>query len=392
MNNCVCCNSNDLELLLDLKEQPLANSYRRLLKQSLPKFPLGINLCRNCFHLQLTYFVDPDELFRNYLYVSGTSNSMHEHFDWFSDFVIEYCNPKNVLDIACNDGTQLDYFHKKGVKTFGIDPAENLFDLSSKRHRIVCDYFGSGIYKTNFDTIIAQNVFAHVQNPGQFLRDCYEIMHDDSYLFIQTSQANMILENQFDTIYHEHISFFNINSMNTLVENNNLFLNDVIKTSIHGISYIFVISKQPKNIQRVNNLLKVEEYQGLQEWKTYDKYRRKVSRIISDFQVQVANMKSCGYLTVGYGAAAKGMTFLNACGIQLDYLIDDNPLKQGLYAPNQTAKVTSIDSLENFSENDRLLFIPLAWNYFQEIKSRIQKVRINQNDSYLKYFPDVEIE
>lgn len=390
--NCVCCNSNDLELLLDLKEQPLANSYRKNLKQILPKYPLGVNFCRNCSHVQLTYFVNPDDLFKDYLYVSGTSKSMHRHFDWFSDYVIEQYNPKNVLDIACNDGTQLDYFSKKGLKTFGIDPAENLFEISSKKHKIVCDYFQSGIYKSKFDAILAQNVFAHVQNPLKFLQDCEEVMDDNSHLFIQTSQANMILENQFDTIYHEHISFFNINSMNELVKRSGLFLIDVIKTQIHGISYIFVLNKRRQNQCRIENLLDLEHYQGLQNFQTYDLYRRKVVKILSDFQLQVATFRNAGYKAIGYGAAAKGMTFLTAAEVQLDVIIDDNELKQGMFCPGQNTKIVPIDYLKSLGDSDMVLFIPLAWNYFSEIKQRIQEVRNNSNDHYLTYFPDVRIE
>ena len=389
--NCICCDSSDLELLLDLKEQPLANSYRKNSKQVLPKYPLGVNYCRNCSHVQLTYFVNPDDLFKDYLYVSGTSRSMHKHFDWFSDYIIERFNPKNVLDIACNDGTQLDYFAKKGVRTFGIDPAINLFEQSSQKHKIVCDYFQSGIYKNKFDVILAQNVFAHVQNPLKFLQDCEEIMDDNSHLLIQTSQANMILDNQFDTIYHEHISFFNVNSLNELVKRSGLFLIDVLKTSIHGISYIFVLGKKPKNQFGIENILEVEKYQGLCDFSLYDAYRRNVSKIIADFQVQFATFKNAGYKVIGYGAAAKGMTFLNAAEVQLDVIIDDNQLKQGMFCPGQNTKIVSINYLNSLSEDDKVLFVPLAWNYFDEIKANIQSVRNNSNDVYLKYFPDVKV-
>ena len=122
----------------------------------------------------------------------------------------------NTKGIACNDGTQLNYFKDKGFKTYGIDPAENLHKLSSKNHTVICDYFNVDKFDRQFDVITAQNVFAHNSNPREFLEHCGELMHEESVLYIQTSQAEMILNNQFDTIYHEHVSFFNINSMNEL--------------------------------------------------------------------------------------------------------------------------------------------------------------------------------
>mgnify|MGYP003120071270 CR=1 FL=1 len=122
-DRCVCCDSSNLELLLDLNNQPLANSYHSNTKP-LPEYPLGVNLCKDCYHIQLTHIVNPDLLFKDYLYVSGTTQTMRDHFEWFSKFVIEYSNPKSVLDIACNDGSQLDCFKEKGIN---VD-AEKFFD------------------------------------------------------------------------------------------------------------------------------------------------------------------------------------------------------------------------------------------------------------------------
>ena len=241
---CICCGSENLELLLDLNNQPLANSYHDNTKP-LPEYPLGVNLCKNCYHVQLTHIVNPDLLFKDYLYVSGTSQTLKENFEWFSNFVLEYTDKcDNILDIACNDGSQLDCFKSKGVDTYGIDPAENLHKLSSKNHNVVCDYFDSKSFDKKFDVIMGQNVFAHNENAKKFLEDCSSLMHNDSHLFIQTSQSEMIQNNQFDTIYHEHISFFNINSMNELAKRTDLNLIDVIKTPVHGISYLFVFSKK----------------------------------------------------------------------------------------------------------------------------------------------------
>ena len=402
IDRCVCCDSENINLLLDLNKQPLANSYHDNSKE-LEKYPLGVNLCQDCYHIQLTDVVNPDLLFKDYLYVSGTTKTLRDNFKWFADFVLEYAancrwnwpNPRinSVLDVACNDGSQLNCFKsKQAIETFGIDPAENLYELSSKNHDVICDYFDSDLYDRTFDVVIAQNVFAHNSNPKKFLDDCEEIMHDHSFLFIQTSQSEMILNNQFDTIYHEHVSFFNVNSFNELVKRTNLQLIDVIKTPVHGISYLFILSKHPYNEQKIKNEIEVERQRGLLSQKTYGNYRENVLKIGRNFRRVVSEYRRDGYKIVGYGAAAKGMTFLNFTNIKLDVIIDDNELKQNLYTPGTNVVIKSNSFLKQYKERDRILFIPLAWNFYDEIRKRILKVRDNKNDKFLRYFPSVKVE
>ena len=401
IDRCVCCDSDNINLLLDLNKQPLANSYHDNSKE-LEKYPLGVNLCQDCYHIQLTDVVDPDLLFKDYLYVSGTTKTLRDNFKWFADFVLEYAancrwnwpNPRvqSVLDVACNDGTQLDYFKERGVETYGVDPAENLWELSSKNHDVKCEYFDSVFFGFKFDVITAQNVFAHNSNPKKFLDDCEEIMHDHSFLFIQTSQAEMILNNQFDTIYHEHVSFFNVNSFNELVKRTNLQLIDVIKTPVHGISYLFILSKHPYNEQKVKNEIEVERQRGLLSQKTYDIYRENVLKIGRDFRRVISRYRRDGYRLVGYGAAAKGMTFLNFVNVKLDVIIDDNELKHNLYTPGTNVQIKPNEFLKQYKDHEKILFIPLAWNFYDEIRDRILKVRNNKNDKFLRYFPTVKVE
>ena len=399
--DCVCCGKSNLSVVLDLNKQPLANSYHKE-DEVLEEYPLGLNLCEYCYHLQLTHIVNPDLLFKDYLYVSGTSQTLKDNFEWFADFVLEYIancrwnwpNPRvnNVLDIACNDGTQLDCFKKKqAIETFGVDPAENLYELSSKNHNVICDYFDSDLYDRTFDVVIAQNVFAHNSNPKKFLDDCEKIMHDHSFLYIQTSQSDMIKNNQFDTIYHEHTSFFNINSMNELVKRTGLHLVDVIKTPIHGISYLFVLYKSPMNQYKVQNLIDVEREAGLYSKKTYDSYKQNVLSIVKSFKDIIESVYG-KYPVIGYGAAAKGNTLLNFADVKLDYVIDDNELKQGLYTPGTNIEIKSVELLKEYGEDDRILFVPLAWNFYDEIRKRIVAVRDNSNDRFLKYFPVISVD
>lgn len=400
-DKCICCNSSKLELLLDLNEQPLANSYHDNTSE-LQTYPLGVNLCKDCYHVQLTHIVNPDLLFKDYLYVSGTTQTLRDNFEWFSNFAIQYINervnmPKHrilsALDIACNDGSQLDCFASKGVKTYGIDPAENLYKLSCKNHSVVCDYFnGESFPDQRFDIITAQNVFAHNENAKQFLDDCVQIMDDSSYLFIQTSQADMILNNQFDTIYHEHISFFNINSMNELAKRTDLNLVDVIKTPVHGTSYLFIFNKKQKNDLLIQNLINVERQQGLLSDKLYNQYTENISELVQGFKDTIQTYRESNYHIIGYGAAAKGMTFLNFANTQMDLIIDDNPLKQNLYTPGTNTVIKPASYLGKYADYDKILYVPLAWNFYSEIRERILKERRNTNDRFLKYFPTVRIE
>ena len=393
---CFCCGNDNLKTVLDLGNQPLANDYHDGSTVQ-NKYPLRLNLCDKCFHLQLSHTVNPDLMFRHYLYVSGTTQTLKDYFDMFAAKTLEY-NPeaKTILDIACNDGTQLDSYKKLGLSTHGIDPAKNLYDGAvAKGHDIVCDYFNiESIDKfgdTKFDIITAQNVFAHNKYTVDFLLSCKELMNDESILFIQTSQANMILNNEFDTIYHEHLSFFNTNSMKTLVERCGLVLSDVFKTDIHGTSYVFVITKKDLGLEGTAKMLAFEEEKGLYDVLTYPEYALKCYKATYDLKNKLKELSS-DYLLVGYGAAAKGNTLLNFGNIDLDFIIDDNPLKQGLYTPGIDIPIVGVDHLNTLNVKDKkITFVPLAWNFYTEIRSRIKAKRDNSSDLFIKYFPTLEV-
>ena len=395
LNECLCCGSEKLKLVLDLNEQPLANSFKKTAEDE-PTFPLRLNICEACTHLQLSHAVNPDLLFKNYLYVSGTSQTLRDYFDWFAKRTLEYFEmpPQTVLDIACNDGSQLNSFKALGLKTYGVDPAENLHVLSSANHEVVCDYFKEKYvyhYKMKqLDIITAQNVFAHNDYPLDFLLQCKEIMHDKSRLFIQTSQADMIKNNEFDTIYHEHLSFFNSSSMSALAARAGLHIIDIQKTPIHGNSYLFVLSKTPGARPSVQRQLNHEREQGLQDMNTYLAYADHCHTIIGDLNSILDHYRGLGYTLVGYGAAAKGNTLLNFGKTKLDMIIDDNPMKQGLYSPGMSIPVVAIDSLDSLGDI-KVAFVPLAWNFFKEISSKIKTKRDQEGDVFIKYFPTVSV-
>jgi hypothetical protein len=178
--------------------------------------------------------------------------------------------------------------------------------------------------------------------------------------------------------------------MQALANRAGLKIVDIIKTPIHGNSYVFVFSKQAQPKMSVDLILTYERQIGLQNLETYAIYAEKAKHIVLKLNAELLNRKNNGYKLVGYGAAAKGNTLLNFGKIQLDFIIDDNPLKQGLYTPGTHIPVVSIDSLIEF-KNEKIAFVPLAWNFFAEIKSNIQKVRGNPNDIFIRYFPKIDI-
>lgn len=393
---CLACGSNNVHTALDLGHQPLANDYIKDQNSPQETYPLAVDLCQDCFHLQLSHVVDPAIIYKNYLYATGTNHTIKEYSQWFANFAKEYVpDAKSVLDIGCNDGTQLDYFKTLGLATYGIDPAENLHERSQKNHNTICDFFGpsaiSQLKDQLYDIITAQNVFAHNPNPADFLKSCWEIMNDNTMLFLQTSQADMVLNQEFDTIYHEHVNFFNINSMYRLAARSGLNLIDVVKSPIHGTSYIFILSKTQARPYYIQNLIKMEEEKGLLLLDTYIIWKKSVVKNVADLVTTLNQLRDQGYVLVGYGAAAKGNTLLNFGNIHLDFIIDDNPLKQNLYTPGTLCPIVGIEKLQKYTNNDRLTFIPLAWNFFKEIKTKIQKVRYCETDLFVKYFPKVEI-
>ena len=398
IHTCLACGINALVPALDLGQQPLANNFRST--QSIvdeARFPLVVNRCTICNHLQLTHAVDPAIIYTHYLYVSGTSATNKTYMDWFATFVREQFTywPTRVLDIGCNDGTQLDSFKKDQFQTFGVDPAENLYALSSANHTVVCDFWNETAAEQlgeTFDAIVTQNSFAHIPDPLAYLQLAKKYLNQQGLMFIQTSQSNMVLHGEFDTIYHEHISFYNAESMRRLAERAGLYLQDVVKVPIHGTSYVFILGHDNKKPQRIKNILELESTRGLQTEQTYTNWANGVDTLLTNLRNQLEEFRGQKYHLVGYGAAAKGMTLLNAGNIYLDAVVDDNPLKQGLYCPGTTIPVVSIEYIKQIPMDTKIIFVPLAWNFYEEIVRKIRAVRNNSTDGFVRYFPGITTE
>ena len=408
---CLCCKTDNKQFL-DLGLQPLANNYHEK-DEPCDIYPLKLKYCPNCFHCQLSHAVNPELLFKTYKYVSGTSQTGMTFFKDNAKMIDDYYNSRNkdniftgiltkkVLDIASNDGSQLDCFKSLGWTTYGVDPATNLVPISVKKgHNVVCAFWNETVANQLpiMDIITAQNVFAHTQYLDEFLQACKIIMNDNTLLFIQTSQKNMIVNNEFDTTYHEHISFYNTKSMKTLVERNGLFLNRVLDAEIHGHSYIFEIGKV-SNLETnviVDKYLKEEEEKGIYNDQTYIDFNEKTQVIVANLKQEIADFKANDYKCIGFGAAAKGQTVLCYGEIGLDYIIDENPLKIGFFSPKMDIPIVSIDHFindtnANNSENKYVILI-LAWNFATEIKEKIRKHKGDKKCVVLEaYFPEIVI-
>lgn len=392
IENCRVCNTRTTRLL-NLGKQPLANNYVKNANTIEDKYPLDLHYCDNCYHTQLNCIVRPEKLFKNYVYTSGTSQTLKTYFKQFALQTLSKMDKNQteikILDIACNDGSQLDAFYEctnQKLITVGVDPAENIYkNISSlkKHHHIYCEFFTQTTVDKllkkygHFDIIIAQNVFAHIDNPGDFLKNTKQLMNNDSCLYIQTSQKNMILENQFDTAYHEHLSFFNVKSMKFLCDKNNVFLSRVYENEIHGTSYIFEIKIVGNDINNVDIILKQEDEYGLYNKDTYKRYTLKCLQYRNNFYNKILEYKLQNKQIIAFGSTAKSMTLLNFCNITneyIDFMIDENPLKQGLYTPGSQILVCSLTNLTKIlsDESKESVILITAWNFYQEIKEKIQ--------------------
>ncbi len=390
IKNCLACGSKRITKIFDLNKQPLANSYLKKKNIKEKKYELKVNTCLDCTHLQLSIAVDPKIIYRNYDYVSGTTQTYLRYMKQFYNFCIKNSSKiiyKNILDIGCNDGSQLDVFKSNNFKTYGVDPAKNIFKISSKKHNVICDFFNKKVVakiNNKFDFIISQNSFAHNPKPIEFLKNAKELMHEKSLLIIQTSQADMCRNLEFDTIYHEHINFFNINSMNKLIQRSELKLDNVVKDPIHGSSYLFVI-KRYSDQKKIYKLLKKEKFLNFKYYKNWGKRGKETVKKIK-YRIDNISKKN---IIIGYGAAAKANTFLNFSKVKFEIIIDDNKLKQNKFCPGSKIPIKSLNFIKSYKKN--IYIVPLAWNFYKEIKKRVTSVRKKNKDKFVVFFPKFKI-
>jgi len=369
---CRVCKGSNMKVTLDIGEQPLANNYVTEPCEQ-PKYPLILTRCLDCTHTQQDFDTPPTTLFSNYQYTS--SKALSKYFSWMADHVIEETRKPigTVLEIGANNGAQLDEFSQRGWKTYGVDPAQNIVDNS--KHDIRVGFWGTDTFDFPVpDVIVAQNACAHVPDPVKFLKACKDAMGLSTLLYVQTSQCDMYTNGEFDTIYHEHFSFFTIKSMKKAAELAGLTVSNVIKTPMHGNSFMFTMRRtiEDPEIDFDAYSLKIE---GIKTW-----VRTKISEFIDN-----------GYTVVAYGAAAKGMTLMNYFDIadKIDYIVDDSPMKQGKYTPSSNIKIVKPEVL--YEDTRKMAVLILAWNFSTEITVNIHINKTNGTTMIIIPYPNQKI-
>lgn len=389
---CLCCGASVLVSYLNLGIQPLANSYHKN-DIDVSFFPLCVNVCTSCFHNQLSLSVDPNLMFRNYLYVSGTTQTFRNHCRDLAEDAVRRYRPNRVLDIAANDGTLLSYFKDLGCKVVGVDPANNLKEISvSKGIYVIVDYWreqSEEIVDGVFDVITGTNVFAHVSDPYGFLRGCYKSLTADGVVILEFPYCDKLINHiEFDTIYHEHISYFLVNSFSKLVERSKFHIEDIIETPIHGGSIRFFIKKGSTNhCKKAYEYIINEKYQSLLNVIKYKRMAELVEENKVNLRSVIDELKKDGYKVIGYGASAKGNTMLNYFELKLDYIVDDNPMKWEYFTPGQNIIIKSPRFMAD--DTSKLGIVILSWNFLEEIKQKIKNIRQQQDDRYILYVPKV---
>jgi hypothetical protein len=394
-STCVVCGRMHLESVLDLGHQPLANAFVSDPNLALGQQPHRLHLvsCPACNHVQLSTTVNRSLLFKHYLYESGTSRTLIGYFKWFAQKVVRESEKPTaglVIEIAHNDGSQLDQFKDMGWVTHGVDPAENLAAKARAGGHVVHTAFWGfeaipGLPAPDeVDAIIAQNVLAHVENVTQFMMTCASAMGARTRLYIQTSQCEMFETGQFDTVYHEHVSFFTAHSFYETARLSNLEIVNFETTPIHGKSCLVTFMKAAGDRRRAlpaafQIALDAELSRGLTDGRLLANFKREALGTRAWMHELLQSLAGQGFKIVAYGAAAKGMVLLHFLrqlqrSYDFDFIVDDAPLKQGTYCPGTTIPVLPAANISWVPPDQPLAIVVMPWNFLEEITLRIQNL------------------
>jgi len=401
---CTLCQSKSLKTVLNFGKTPLANSYPQKKNERESFFSLTVLLCKSCGHTQLRELVNPSEMFKNYLYVSGTSKVLMEHFTNYATKMIKKFNLKKkdyILDIACNDGTFLENFTKRNFKNvIGIDPAENLRKYNIKKNIKINSFFFNHKksffvkkkYKP-FKLITANNVCAHIPNVDDFFKGIKEILSKDGIFVFEVSYLlDVINKLSFDTIYHEHMSYHSLKPLIKFVEKNDLqvFDFDLIKAQ-GGSIRVYVSHKKVFKIKskKIFKQISLENKKGLFDELLYKKYMKRINEQQKKLLKILNNFKKLNIKTIGFGAPAKLTTFSYKFKITnklVSFIVDDNNLKQNRLSPGKKIKIIDYEKLKNLEFG---AFIIFAWNFADSLIRRIKKDF--KNKKIIVPFPKVKI-
>ena len=388
VDRCRICGSGSLHRYLDMGRTPLANSYiaKERLGEAEFSEELCLQVCRDCGLSQLTKVVHPDRMFRHYLYVSATTATIRDHFAEFAATAARAAGAKPgdvALDIASNDGTLLAAFKAVGLKPIGVDPAENLAaEANAKGLLTWCDYWSVPVAKRLASEIgrpkivTAANVFAHADGLVEFARGIAACLAPGGIFAIECPYVvDFIKKSEFDTAYHEHVSYVGLTPLAALMKAQDLELYDVeYFPDIHGgtIRSYSARAGERKPTARLKEFLEREEAFGIRDPKVYDAFAKRVLDNRERLRALIARLSAEGKTIWAYGASAKGNTLMNFFGLaaaQVPRAIDDNPKKWGYHSPGARMEIVGIDSLKSAKVDCLLL---LAWNFEKEIRRRCE--------------------
>ena len=385
---CVLCNAINLEKITNFPPTPIANQLFD--SQNLPSegqdfFPLNLCLCLDCKHIQIDTLVDPTILFSNYPYVSNSSRTMAKRLDVLAEKYITQFNLGNfdlVIEIGSNDGYLLSQIKRSGCEILGIDPAMNATDIAIQAGiPTIVDFFSSNVAQnirkrySNPKLIIANNVLAHSDNLQDIFSGISILMGPDSIAVIEFSYVVDVFEKLlFDTIYHEHTSYHSITPLKQFLIKFNLEIFNVERFDAHGGSARVFIKKigasQPIS-PSVEFAVSHETKLGIHEAKTWDAFNSRVTELAQKLNDEITRIKDRGETLLGYGVPAKFTSLFHILGlkeIDFDFIVDDNPLKIGKFAPGTTIKIFSPEDIPAL--DNAVIF---SWNYSTSIVEKIIK-------------------
>ena len=390
MTACRGCSSERLYLFLPLGEHPLANGFLRedQLAEPEARFPLDAYVCLDCGLIQVADQVPPG-YFRHYVYIPSTSDQMHAHFARLADEVRTRFLPSPgdlTIDIGCNDGLFLSLLAESGHRGLGIDPATNIVELArGKGVEVVNEYFTPEIARKVREehgpaaVVVSTNTFHHIGDLDPFTLGVTILLDSDGVFVVEVPHAlELVEQNEFDGIYHEHVSQLTVKSFVDHFRRFGLEVFAVDPLDVHGGS-MRVFAHPAENgaaLQpEVQEWIDRETKQGLFEPGTYDLFRARVERIRAELLEQLASLRGDGMRIAGYGASARGNTLLNTYAIgreTLEFIADRNHLKHGLYTPGMHIPVVPVEHLLE-QKPDYVLVI--AWNFAEEIIRQLDDYR-----------------
>jgi hypothetical protein len=407
---CRACAATSLELILSLGHTPLANALltAEQLKETEATFPLDLAFCPACALVQITETVPPEQLFREYFYLSSFSDTMLRHAEELTARLI----PERKLDadslaveVASNDGYLLQYYKRAGVPVLGIEPATNIARIAREERGIptVCEFFGEELAAKlaaegrRADVIHANNVLAHVADLNGFVRGLETLLQDEGVAVIEAPYVKeMIDHREFDTIYHEHLCYFSLTALDSLFRRHGLRIQDVELLPIHGGSLLVVAGKERAVAARggvsesVTRMLAEEAAWGVGQMEFYRGFGQQVARLRDELLTLLGGLKAEGKRIAVYGASAKGSTLLNYFRLgreTLDFVVDRSTVKQGYYTPGTHLEIRAPETLLTEMPDYVLL---LTWNFADEILAQQSAYR-ERGGRFIIPIPEVKV-